>query len=38
MAENEEDKHATQVAGKATSGYPKIFATDDDGNVLAEAE
>jgi len=33
MAENEEDKHATQVAGKATSGYPKIFATDDDGKL-----
>lgn len=37
MAEDERSKLATVVAGQATSGYPKIFATDDDGKPLLGA-
>lgn len=33
MGEDELSKFATQVAGQAESGYPKIFAVDDDGNL-----
>lgn len=33
MAEDERSKFAMQVAGRAESGYPKILATDDDGNL-----
>lgn len=33
MAEDDRSKFAMQVAGRAESGYPKILATDDDGNL-----
>lgn len=38
MAETEQDKHVTEIAGQAESGYPKIIATDDEGVVDAVAE
>lgn len=33
MAEDERSKFATQVAGRAEGGYPKILVTDDDGRL-----
>lgn len=36
MAEDERSKLATVVAGQAESGYPKIFATDNDGRLKAK--
>lgn len=38
MAETEQDKLATEIAGQAESGYPKIIATDDDGVVETVAD